>query len=265
MVPFDHLQAGRKPAGQETAGVCAILLAMQMPLTIAVSQPSCRPRDVSANAQTHALAIRAARARVVVFPELSLTGYELDADPISLTDDVLEPIVKACATTNSVALVGAPVKERKGMHIATLRVGTDGIEVAYRKSFLGGDEADRFSAGDGAVALDVDGWRLGMGICKDTGVPEHIRDVAALDVDVYVAGLVHRPEELFVQDERGATIARECDAYVAFASFAGPTGGGFTRTAGASTIWSPSGVVLARADTEPGSVARATVRHPNAR
>jgi predicted amidohydrolase len=150
------------------------------------------------------------------------------------------------------------------MHIATLRVDPDGIAVAYRKSFLGGDEADRFSAGDGAVALEVDGWRLGMGICKDSGVPEHIRDVAALDVDVYVAGLVHLPEELTVQDERGAMIARECDAYVAFASFAGPTGWGFSRTAGSSTIWSPSGVVLARADTEPGSVARAAVRHRSA-
>jgi hypothetical protein len=44
-----------------------------------------------------------------------------------------------------------------------------------------------------------------------------------------------------------------------FASFAGPTGGGYDRTAGTSTIWSPSGSVLARAGTEPGDLARATI------
>jgi hypothetical protein len=33
---------------------------------------------------THAAVIRAANARVVIFPELSMTGYELDADAISV-------------------------------------------------------------------------------------------------------------------------------------------------------------------------------------
>jgi predicted amidohydrolase len=70
---------------------------------------------------------------------------------------------------------------------------------------------------------------------------------------------VHRPGELPEQDRRGAAIARACDAHVAFASFAGPTGGGYDRTAGTSTIWSPSGSVLARAGTEPGDLARATI------
>jgi predicted amidohydrolase len=53
------------------------------PLRVAVAaQPPCVPYDVEANAATHAAAIRAARARVVVFPELSLTGYQLDAEAI---------------------------------------------------------------------------------------------------------------------------------------------------------------------------------------
>ena len=49
------------------------------PLRLAVAQPPCVPLDVAANARAHAAAVRAAGARVVVFPELSLTGYELDA------------------------------------------------------------------------------------------------------------------------------------------------------------------------------------------
>jgi predicted amidohydrolase len=80
-----------------------------------------------------------------------------------------------------------------------------------------------------------------------------------LDVDVYVAGLVHQPDELAEQDRRGQRIASRCDAYVAFASFAGATGGGYEATAGESTIWSPEGVVLARTSSSPGEVARAVL------
>ncbi|HTU05642.1 MAG TPA: nitrilase-related carbon-nitrogen hydrolase [Trebonia sp.] len=51
------------------------------PLNIAVAQPQCAAGDVAGNAARHALLVRAAGARVVVFPELSLTGYELADAP----------------------------------------------------------------------------------------------------------------------------------------------------------------------------------------
>jgi predicted amidohydrolase len=231
------------------------------PLTIAVAQPACAAHDVRMNAHAHAAAVRAAQARVVVFPELSLTGYELHAAAVAPGDETLKPIVEACAATGVLALVGAPIRSPRGRdHIAMLCVSADGADVAYCKSHLGDDELERFSPGDGPAALEVDGWRLGLGICKDTGVAEHVTGVAALGVDAYLAGLVHRPDELPSQDARGVSIARECAAYVAFASFAGPTGKGYGRTAGCSTIWSPSGAVLARAGAEVGGMARAAIR-----
>jgi predicted amidohydrolase len=227
-------------------------------LTIAAAQPVCTAKDVRANALEHARVIRAADARLVVFPELSLTGYELDADTVAPDDDELRAIVAACAETESVALVGAPVEgEDARAHIVMLHASSAGVDVAYRKSYLGGDEPARFAAGDGPVAIDVDGWRVGLGICKDTAVEQHISDTAALDPDLYVAGLVHLPEELSVQEERALRIARACRAYVAFASFAGPTGGGFDRTAGVSSIWAPDGTLIGRAGVEPGDLTRA--------
>lgn len=107
--------------------------------------------------------------------------------------------------------------------------------------------------------LEVDGWRLGLGICKDTGAAQHTAGTAALGVDAYLAGLVHLPEELPEQEARAVVIARTCRAYVAFASFAGPTGDVFTETAGTSAIWSPDGLAIARAGPAPGGVARATL------
>jgi len=226
------------------------------PLTIAVAQPRCAAKDVRANALEHAAVIRRVDARLVVFPELSLTGYELDATPVAVDDDALAPIIEACAQTGAVALVGAPVAGEDGNNIATLRVDAGGVEVAYRKSHLGGDEPQWFAPGDGAVAIDVDGWRVGLGICKDTGVEAHVAGVAALGVDLYVAGLVHLPEELDIQEQRAARIARACGAYVGFASFAGPTGGDYASTAGVSSIWAADGTALTRAGTEPGDAVR---------
>ena len=229
-------------------------------LTVAAVQAPCTPRDLVANGRSHASAIKAAGVRLVVFPELSLTGYELDASPLVTSDEVFAPIVDACRAAGSVALVGAPMASEGGhRYIATLLISAAGVEVAYRKVWLGTEEATRFSPGGGVAAVNVDGWRIGLGICKDTGNTEHVAQMADLGVDVYAAGLVHKCSELSVQDERGESIARRCGAFVIFASFAGATGEGYDLTAGSSTIWSPTGEELARAGAEPGGVARASL------
>jgi predicted amidohydrolase len=186
---------------------------MRAPLTVAAVQPPCRPKDVRANALEHAATIRRSKARVVVFPELSLTGYELDADSVSPDDEALLPVVAACANSGTTAFIGAPVTgERNTVHIGTLQVSSEGVEVAYRKTYLGRDEAKRFSAGGGAVARDVDGWRVGIGICKDTDVDQHVADTAALHVDLYVAGSGPRlgRQSLAPRARRAALPARAC-------------------------------------------------------
>jgi len=230
------------------------------PLSLAAAQPACDSGDLAGNAVAHAEAVLEAGTRVVVFPELSLTGYELDAEPVAPADPRLRPLVDACRRTGAIALAGAPVAAGKQRFIAVLRIDRTGAAVAYRKTHLGGEEPARFSPGDGAAAITVDGWRLGLGVCRDTGVAEHTAACAALGIDVYVAGVVHRPDELGEQDARGRRIAAACRSYVAFASFAGPTGGGYDATAGTSTIWEPGGEVLARAGARPGLVARAVLR-----
>lgn len=228
-------------------------------LVVAAAQPVLRARDLGANVTAHADAVRVARARVVAFPELSLTGYELDADAVGGDDPALAPLVAACAETGSLALVGAPVEEPRGRYIATLAVDGSRARVAYRKTWLGGREPAHFDPGPGPGVLEVDGRRLGLGICKDTGAAQHIAATAALDVDVYVAGLVHHADELPEQEARATVIARACRAVVVFAGFAGPTGDGFDHTAGSSAIWTPDGVCVTRAGTSPGEIARAVL------
>lgn len=226
---------------------------MEQSLSIAVAQPRCIAFDVTFNAVAHAEAVRAAEARVVVFPEMSLTGYELDAELVVPDDERLAPIVAACAETGTLALVGAPVP---GPRIGILAVDGDGARVAYGKVCLHGSEAAHFVPGEPAV-IEVDGWRLGLAVCRDTAIPEHAAKTAALGIDGYVAGVVHADYEAEVHGERARRVAADYGVWVATAAFAGPTGGGFDRTSGRSGIWSADGELVAEASAAPDEIARA--------
>ncbi len=231
---------------------------MREPLAMAAAQPRCVPYDVAENAETHAATVRAAGARVVVFPELSLTGYELDAPTIATDDPRLLPIVEACAETASLALVGAPVAGEDGRsHIAMLAVDGRGAAVAYRKMWLGAAEADRFAPGGTPEVLEVQGWRLGLAICKDTGIAQHASETAALGIDAYVAGVLEFAEDAAIPGERARRIAGDHHVWVAMASFAGGTGGGYSHAAGGSGVWRPDGAVAAQVGPEIGAIARA--------
>jgi predicted amidohydrolase len=233
---------------------------MRAPLIIAVAQPLCLPCDVAANAVTHAEAVRSAGARVVVFPELSLTGYEFDAPAITVDDPRLVPLLEACVESRTLALAGAPVQgEADTMHIAMLAIDAAGVRVAYRKMWLGGAEPDRFTPGLEPAVFEVDGWQLGLAICKDTGVPQHAADTAVLGIDAYVAGVLESAEDAAIVEERAQRVAADHRVWVAIASFAGATGGGYDRAAGGSGIWSADGIAVAQAGPGVGAIATATL------
>ena len=226
-----------------------------------MAQPDCVSYDVAENAVRQAEMVRRAEARVVIFPELSLTGYHVDAPAITVEDSRLGPIVEACAQAGAVALVGAPVKEAGLEYIATLAVDGGGARVAYRKVHVHSSE-ERFACGPRPEVIEVDGLRLGLAICRDMGIAQHAEDTAALGIDVYAAGVVHQAAEVAVQEERARRIATDPRVWVAVASFAGATGGGFEHTAGRSGFWSPGGEVVAQAGPEPGEVVRLTIGKP---
>jgi len=233
---------------------------MRDELVLAAAQPLCVPYDVASNASTHAETVRAARARVVVFPELSLTGYQLDAPTITVDDPRLQPIISACAQSGSTALVGAPVQSDSGRpNIAMLAIDGDGSSVAYRKLWVSTEESQRFDPGVRPVVLEIDGWRLGLAICRDTGIAQHWTDTAALGMDVYVGATLMTAGERVEQEDRARRIGEEHRVWVVFASFAGSTGSGYHKTAGCSGIWTSDGVLVNGVGDRTGDIARATL------
>jgi predicted amidohydrolase len=221
-------------------------------LRVAAAQPFTITGDVAANVLAHAAAVRRCAARVVVFPEMSLTGYSLGAVPVDVDDAALDPLVDICREEGSVALVGAAVQHGSGQAIGVLAVSADGVDIVYRKMCLGGPETEVYLPGTSAAVIEIDGWSIGLGICKDTRIDEHITATIAAGMDVYAAGLVHTPEELGEFDIRARRITALGAVPVVFAGFAGATDGGYQQTSGGSAVWDASGRCLVRAGDQPG-------------
>lgn len=232
-------------------------------VTVAVAQPVCaapgRPDTLAVNAARHAEAVREAGTRLVVFPELSLTGYDLAAPAVDPADARLAPLVEACAATGALALVGAPVAEADGREsIATLAVTGEGAVVVYRKMRLHGPELDRFSPGGEPVVLELDGLRLGLAVCADAADPTHAEETAALGIDAYVASTLYGPGP--AQAARLAGHLRErttAHAVWGVLSTSAGASGEFPLTSGRSGVWAPDGTVVGQLGAEPGGLLRA--------
>ncbi|MEV7794144.1 carbon-nitrogen hydrolase family protein [Streptomyces sp. NPDC087512] len=232
---------------------------MPEPLTVAVAQPRCADLDVAANAASHAGAVLRASARLVVFPELSLTGYDLAAPTVATDDPRLAPLIDACRDTGAMALAGAPVRGADGReYIATLSVTGEGAAMVYAKMHLHGDETLHFTPGDKPAVLEIDGWRMGLAVCRDAAVPQHAAETAALGIDAYVASTLYGAglEQSARRDGHMKERAMTHAAWVVLSTVAGPSGE-YRETSGGSGVWSPDGALAAQAGREPGAVVTA--------
>src|SRR5688572_1466701 len=139
---------------------------------IAAAQVASVRGDIEANVATHAAAIQAAgehHVSVLVFPELSLTGYELDLareSIISEEDSRLSPLIALARQHQMEVVVGAPlpnVAEKPA--IGAIAINASGSTGTYRKMHLGGSEPNYFDAGDAPLALAVREHTVGIAIC----------------------------------------------------------------------------------------------------
>ncbi|MFD8205325.1 carbon-nitrogen hydrolase family protein [Streptomyces sp. NPDC059695] len=232
-------------------------------MIVAATQFSPVAGDIDANVRTIAALVRAAGAegaRVVVFSELSLTGYEpsliRDTPALVLAEDDarLDPVREACRAVGAAAVVNGPVRtEGAGSGITTLVIGPDGSLLArYDKRHLYGVEAEVFAAGtaDGRFALD--GVRFALATCYDNRFPDLAARAAADGCSVYLASSV-----LGADNDSFETVypvrARDFGLYVVLGNVLGANEDGVgTGRAGA---WGPDGGRIADAGPEgPGFV-----------
>ncbi|SEJ25446.1 Predicted amidohydrolase [Arthrobacter sp. yr096] len=213
--------------------------------------------DVARNVTAHEELVQRAHvqgARLVLFPELSLTGYCLGAfagtpyadqsSPwVTEGDPRLEPLQDACARNKMTVVVGAAwLETAQTPRLASLIIGPDGSLHPVFKTHLHGAERQLFVPGDGPGMVIVDGWRIALAICADAANPSHAAAAARADADVYaVSALYTNGEELRLGLHLGAR-SMDHRMFGLLANLGGETPLG--TSCGLSGGWGPDGAAI---------------------
>jgi predicted amidohydrolase len=161
-------------AKSETGAVKALLTALH-----------CPKGEVERNTRSHIALLEegaAHGARIVAFPEMSLTG---SVDPvhwpgraIELSHPAIADIAAATARLSIAALLGIAEARADAVHITQVLVDRGEIVGHYSKRTLGDDE-DSYRAAADPARLALDTQRIGVAICAEGAVDAPFDDAAA--------------------------------------------------------------------------------------
>lgn len=216
---------------------------------IAAAQSASAPGDVRRNAANHLRFGRAAAehgVKLLVFPELSLTGYELKLareNTVTPDSDALEPLRQLSTRAGMTIVAGAPLPNGRGeLYLGALVIRPSGAVSTYTKVHVHHSEQPVFTPGPGGADFVVEGATVALAICRDAKQPHHAAEAAARGADVYAVGAMvdegdYPQKVVFLKNH-----AVQHGMAVLLANYSGVTGG--LVSAGRSAIWSEDGQVV---------------------
>jgi NAD+ synthase (glutamine-hydrolysing) len=226
-------------------------------LRLALAQIDCVVGDLDGN-RTRILSslaeARAARADLIVFPELATTGYppeDLLLRPgfVRAARESLDQI--ASATEGITALVGTPWFDRDLANACAV-CANGGVRALYRKHFLPNygvfDEHRYFAEGRDLVLLRMGEALVGITICEDVWQPGPPATDLALAGAQLIVNLSASPFHVGKAEDREemlVTRARDSSSFVAFCNLVG--GQDELVFDGHSVVIDDSGEIVARA------------------
>jgi NAD+ synthase (glutamine-hydrolysing) len=237
----------------------------KMKLSIALAQLNTRLGNVEANLEKHLTMIQEARqsgADLVLFPELSLTGYVLQdlasavAHQATADDPVFKPLLEA---SRGIDLVVGFVEEdrRNRFYIASAYLSAGDVIHIHHKVYLPTyglfDEGRFFAWGDSIKAFDTRFGRVGILICEDFwhASPPYLLWLDGADIFLFASASPGRGLSLEPQLESARWVehinegyASLFTAFVAHANRVGFEDG--LNFWGGSTLFDPNGELLAK-------------------
>ena len=259
-------------------------------LRVALAQVAPALGDVASNIALHLkVARRAARAgaRLVVFPELSLTGYRLQdlVSEVALRLDSPGPLRPLLALSRTISLVIGLVEESEGHRYYNTALFLEGgrIRHAHRKAYLPTygmfEEGRYFAPGDSIGAFRSRLGRMGMLVCEDLWHPSSALILAQDGADyvlvlsngpTHAAPGVGGPQNHETWRDLVKVTAQMQTTYVVLVNRVGVEDG--IHFGGSSTVVDPLGRVVAQArplteeilicDLERGALRRARTFYP---
>jgi predicted amidohydrolase len=220
--------------------------------SIALAQIAVQKGDVDANINKHLRMIDIAcfhRSAFIIFPELSLTGYEptLAGElAFDLEDHRLEPLKEACRQKRVTAIVGAPIKRLNNIVIGAFILFPDGTCDVYSKRYLHPGEEKFFVPHDWNPLLVHGDEVISLAICADISNPLHAKTAFENNSTVYLASVLITPNGYSNDIAMLRKYAREYHMTVMMANYCGFTGG--YEAAGRSIVIGSQGRTVAAMD-----------------
>ena len=244
---------------------------------IALAQISCKQADKTENLRKIKKTVAKAKrqgAELVIFPELSLTGYVVRDEIYELAERIPGPstkIIEDVAKKNGIHVVfGLPEisdKTEATLHNSAVLIGPEGFIGKYHKMYLPThsifEEKRYFRPGYETAVFDTELGKLGLIICYDIYFPEVARltRLKGAELIVCISASPGVRRSFF----EVLTVARaiENTTFLAFVNLAGIQDG--LQFWGGSRLIGPSGRVLVQAKYDEDDFVMGEVNYPDIR
>jgi predicted amidohydrolase len=226
-----------------------------MKLCLAQIQPLAG--DVQANTTEHVAWIKKAAAQgaeLILFPELSLTGYEPRlASKLAMTpDDVRFKQFQALSDAHQLTIgIGVPISQPGGISISIVLFQPYQSREVYSKKYLHPDEEPYFVPGRGTGAGLCTTKNIALAICHELSVPKHAENAFQSGAEIYLASVAKSAPGVQKASERLSKITRKYSMPTIMVNCTGPCDG-FVG-AGRSSVWNREGRLIGHLGAElPG-------------
>ena len=223
-------------------------------MIIAVAQTRPVAGDIAANLTHHLRYIHVAMAQevdVLVFPELSLTGYEppMAAQLASDGADSRFAELQHCSDAAQMAIaVGLPLRTNDKPQIGMLIFRPQQAVLTYGKHYLHASEQAYFSAGAPPAIFPHGDWRIAPAICYELSCAAHAQSAAAQGATLYMASICCSQTGIGKDVQALAGIAKQYGIMAMMANYVGTSGD--YACAGQSGFWDENGACIAQLDGE---------------
>jgi len=216
-------------------------------MKICVTQTKPVKGNIQKNIENHFRMIKLAvseEADVIIFPELSLTGYEPElAQKLAVDKDDIrfDDFQKISSVDQIIIGVGLPIKKGSDICIGMLIFHPNKERQVYFKQYLHTNEEKFFISGNNLTNL-IYGESIALAICYELSVPMHSERAFKRGAAFYIASVVESVEGVEKSIEKLAKIAEKYAMTVFMSNCIGKTG--IYNAAGKTSIWNKKGELL---------------------
>lgn len=221
-------------------------------MIICLAQTAPVKGDVDANVAAYLKFIEhavAANADFILFPELSLTGYEptLAEELATTPNDSRFGVFQKQSNENNITIaVGTPLQSGSGITIGLVIFSPHKRATTYSKQYLHSDEEPFFISGQNNAVLFDEKEKAALAICYELSVTEHAQAAFQNGAKLYLASVAKTADGMGKASGRLSQVAKQYGMTAAVVNCIGVNDG--VVCSGGSAIWNKEGELLSRLD-----------------